>query len=296
MANTGALGSPDQQADQNSLAQPTSGGLSPLASLGASLVSSPNSTNEIAGYLLGQYAPQLSAYGTQAAVASGQAGEVGPMTQLAAGELGSNEQFTLANALLGMQGIGLQSQGLSSQMGTAAAQQGIEQSQFGVQQTQFPEQLQQAALQNANALRGLSDQGAISGTLGTQGYGRSVATQGAEYGWQQADIFRNQQLSQLAQQSEQVGYGGQQEQLANQMSQLGVAAQGQGLSATQAQAQLGFGLQQLGYQGQDSLMQYLNQVATAEGGQAQQLAGIGSQAALIGGLGSTFLSGVGGIP
>jgi hypothetical protein len=292
MPNTGALGSQDQRAYQTAqqagpmTAAPQPGGISPVSNVTAGLLASPDWQSQISGYLAGQAGPGLAQSGLAATLGSAQLGMVGPQLGVSEAELGSNEGYTLANALLGYEGIGLQSQGLASQASTAAQQQGIEQAQYGIQQGQYPEEMQKAALANENAVKGMQDQGAIGGTLNTQGYKRAQATQGAEYGWQQADIFRSQQLAQLGQQAEQVGYGGQQEQFANQRQQLELAAQGQGLSAQQAQAQYGFGLQQLGVSA--SPEQYLSAIANAQGGEAQQLAAIGSQASLIGGLGPNF--------
>ena len=298
MANTGALGGADQRAAARSASvNPTVGtgpgqanpsGYGSIADVANNALASGNWGTSAVGSLLGQAAPQLAQYGTQGALASYQMGQVVPETGLQSQEMQSQGQYSAANALLNYQGLGLQSQALGSSAETAAAQQGIEQSQYGIQQGQYPEQLQQAALQNANAQRGLTDQGAISGTLNTTGQKRAQETQAAQYNWQQADIYRQQQLSQLAQQSQQVGYGGQQEQIANQMQQLGIAGQQQGLSAQQAQNQMNFGLQQLGYQGQDAVMQYAAQVAAAQAGEAQTLAGVGSAAGMISGLGAAI--------
>lgn len=284
MANTGALGSPDQRAYQNSL--------SPVSSTTAGLLANPSWQSQISGYLSGQAAPSLAQGGLASALGSAQLGMVGPQLGVSQAELASNQGYSLANALLGYEGIGLQSQGLASQASTAAAQQGVEQAEYGVQSGQYPEQMQEAALANANAVKNMQDQGAIGGTLGTQGYARQQATQAAQYGWQQADIYRAQQLAALGQQSEQLGYQGQQNQFGNQQAQLALAAQGEGLSAQQAQTQFGFGLQQLGIQA--SPEQYLSAIANAQGGAAQSLAALGSQASLIGGLGPNFLGNIGG--
>jgi hypothetical protein len=289
MANTGALGSPDQRAAQTA---PASGGtataLSPYAGATAANIANPNWQNQIAGYLQGQAGQGIAGAGLQGALASQQLGMVGPQTQLSTAEAQNQGGYSLANALLGYQGTQLQSQGLAQQASTAAGQQGIEESQFGVQQTQYPEQLQQAALANANATRGITDQGAISGTLNTTGQARQQATQAASYGWQQADIFRNQQLSQLGQQSEQLGFAGQESGIANQQQQLALAAKGQGLSAQQAQDQLAFGLQQLGISAQGDVLGFMQQGAQAQGSEAQQYAAALSQAGMIGGLGPNF--------
>lgn len=284
MANTGAAGSPDQKAAASSATA-----LSPLSGATSNLLSSPNWQNQVSGYLAGQAAPAVAQQGLAGALGSAQLGMVGPQLGVSEGELGNAQSYDLANALLGYEGTGLQSQGLAQQASTAAAQQGTEEAEYGLQQGEFPEQSAEAALQNQNAVIGNRDSAAVGGTLNTQGYGRTQATQASEYGWQQADIFRNQQLSALGQQSEEQGYEGQESSIANQRQQLGLAAQGQGLSAQQATAQYGFGLQQLGINA--SPEQYLSTISNAQGGEAQQLAALGSQASLIGGLGPNFIGG-----
>ena len=193
-----------------------------------------------------------------------------------------------ANAALGFQGTQLQSQGLAQQASTAGQQQGLEEAQYGIQQGQYPEQQAQAALANKNAVINARDQAAVGGTLNTTGYQRGQATQAAQYGWQQADIFRNQQLAQLGQQGEQVGFQGQESQIANQRQQLALAAQGQGLTEQQAQDQLAFGMQQAGISATGDIYGYAQQAAAAQGGAAQTYAGALSQASLIGGLGPAF--------
>jgi hypothetical protein len=290
MANTGALGSPDQKAAQQT-PQPASSAaaLSPFSGTTASLLASPNWQNEISGYLAGQAAPTAAQGALSGSVASGELGLVGPQEGVSAGELQNSTGYDLANALLGQEGLGLQSQGLASQASTAAKQQGVEEAQYGVQSTQYPEQQAEAALANQNAVISNRDSAAIGGTTDTTSAKRTASTQAAQYGWQQADIYRNQQLAQLGQQSEEQGYGGQEEQFANQRQQLALAAQGEGLTAQQAQSQLGFGLQQLGVNA--SPEQYLSTIANAQGSEASTLAGVGSQAALIGGLGANFLGG-----
>lgn len=303
MANYGQAGTADQRAGQTAAApaagvnaaynqgvanQGNANALSPYANATASNIANPNWQNQIAGYLQGQAGQGIAGAGLQGALASQQLGMVGPQTQLSAAEAQNQSGYSLADALLGYQGTQLQSQGLAQQASTAAAQQGIEEGQYGVSQTQYPEQLQQAALANANAVRGNQDAAAVGGTLNTTGYQREKGTQAAQYGWQQADIFRQQQLAALGQQSEQAGFAGQESGIANQQQQLALAAKGQGLSAQQAQDQLGFGLQQLGISAQGDVLGYMQQAAQAQGSEAQQYAAALSQAGMIGGLGPNF--------
>jgi hypothetical protein len=277
MPNTGALGSPQQPAP------------SPLTGTTAGLLTG---GNPLLGYIAGGAGPSVAGPNLSAALGQQQLGMSGVNAGVGAAELQSGLGFDLSNALLGYQGIGLQSQGLAAQAGTSAQQQGLEEAQYGVQSGQYPEEAQKAALSNALAVSGQQDTGAITGTINTQGYKRQQAAQGAEYGWQQADIFRQQQLADLGQQSEEAGYAGQQEQIANQRQQLELAAQGQGISTQQLIAQFGFGLNQLGVQSTPE--QYLSTIAGAQGQSAQALSAAGSQAALIGGLGANATSYLGG--
>ncbi len=285
MANTGALGTPGAT---QSTPGPTSAppNLNSMISSLVGAIGSGNAGTSVGGATAGAASSSYAGY-----LLSGLLGEQGmaggaAQAGVSAAELGAGTSYDLSNALLNYQGLGLQEQGLATQMGTSAKQQGIEEAGYGVQQGQYPEQMQQAALQNALAVSGLQRQGAISGTTLTTGHKEQQAAQGAEYGWQQADIFRNQQLAQLAQQSEEAGYGGQQAGFANQRQQLELAAKSQGLNAQQAYSQLGFGLNQLGIS--SSPEQYLSSIQQAEGGAAQTMQAALSQAALYGGLPAGF--------
>lgn len=279
--NTGAVGAP---AAAPAVAAPAAGpAASPTTAAASGLLTSPNWQNQVAGLLAGGAGPTEAQAGLGAALGTAGLAMTPAQEGVSAAELGNNAGYGLASALLGYEGIGLQSQGLASQAATAGKQQGLEEAGFGVQQTAFPEQQAEATLANERAQRGLADQGAISGTLNTEGHGRDVAAQSAQYGWNMADIYRNQRLSELGQQSEEVGFKGQEESIANARAQLGLSAQGQGLSAQQVTDQLKFGLGQLGVS--SSPEQYLASIANAQSGEAQALAGVGSAGALIGGLG-----------
>jgi hypothetical protein len=261
-----------------------------LSSIFGQSGASGNLSQELFSYLLGGAAPGIAGSGLSAQLGASQMGLAGPALGVSSANAQVGEGYNLANALLGYEGIGLQSQGLASQAGTAAAQQGIEQGQYGVSQTQYPEQAQEATAQYGQARQQLLSQTAASGSSNAPGANTAQNLQQAQYGWNMADIYRNQQLAALGQQSEQVGYQGQQAQFANQQQQLGLAAQGQGLSAQQGISQFAFGLQQLGVQAEPE--QFLQGIANPQSQQAQQVAALGSQAALIGGLGPNFLAGI----
>jgi len=279
------------------------GAVDPMTDFYSKMMSSGNPSEEMFGYLIAQYLQGSAQAGLGGTMAQAQMAMTGPQLGVAQTEMATNTGYDLANMLLGRQSLGLQQSQLGTEQAASAAQQGIERQQyglgqqaFGVQQTQYPEQYAEAALANKNAVQQLQQQGAIGGTLLTEGSKQRFATQAAQYGWQNADIYRNQLLSQLSnrqtqlgQASEEVGYGAQQAGYATQAKQLALQAKGQGLAADQAMSQLGFGLQQLGYQGDPT--QFLSQIAQAQGSQAQQYAGIASQAGLLGGMGPIRLGG-----
>jgi hypothetical protein len=259
--------------------------IAPSTGAAGNLLSSPSWQSQVAGYLSGAYSSAEAQSVLGAGLGSAQLGLIAPQLGVSSAELENQAGYSLAAAALGYQGTGLQSQALAEQAGTAAAQQGLEQGMFGISMTQYPEQQAEATQQFQLQQQALQDQAAGAGTTSTQGAQRAIAANQAQYGWNMADIYRNQQLAALGQQSEQVGYGGQQALTANQQQQLSLAAQQQGLDVQQVYNQLGFGLQQLGVQA--SPESYLATIANAQAGGAQQLAALGYTGGLIGGLGTS---------
>ena len=193
------------------------------------------------------------------------------------------EQLAAQQYGVTQQGLGLQQKNLNYQLplaeqaaaGQAAAQgatntvgarqaQGTLKEQYGYQTGMLTNQGKQAALSEQGTQQGLQQQGAQNALT------------------QQSD-FIQQQLGQLGQQSQAIGYGGQQAQYANQLAQLGVQSQQQGLSAQQAQSQLGFGLGQLGIQSASDLAGFYGQAEQADAGAAAaQTAAIGQAGAATG--------------
>lgn len=293
MATTGQptyppqYGPPTTPAPQMGPPVPAAPAATPTTAASSGLLASPSFQSQIAGYLSGQYAPAEAQYGLAGALGSAQLGTAGQALGVQSSELENTTGYDFANALLGYENTGLQSQALASQGGVAAAQQGLTTGEYGISATQYPEQQAEAKQQFQTAQQGQQDAGAASGTTNTQGQKTAESNLASQYGWQQADIYRQQQLAALGQQSSQVAFGGTEEQIANAQQQLGLSAQGQGLSAQQASDQLKFGLQSLGVSAEPE--QYLAAIANAEGSGAQQLSALGSQAALIGGLGPNFL-------
>ena len=270
--------------------QAPSYGAAPATQSAANLQGSPTWQKQVSGLLLGQSAGQLGQYALEGAVGE-QALGLSPYT-LAVQEqnLTAQQGYSFADSLLGYQGLGLSSEGLASQTQTSAGQQALEQAAYGVTSQKYGQESQQAALQYATQKRQLQSHGAATGTTNTAGQATQMGVQAQEYAWQQATIYRQQQLAQLNQQSEELGYGTKQKQFTLGQQQLQLTAQKQGIGVQQAQEQLAFGLQQLGVKATPASL--LQQIATAEEGGATTIRGLVSQASLIGGLGPQF--GIGG--
>jgi hypothetical protein len=206
-----------------------------------------------------------------------------------------NAQYGLEQLGIGGEQIGLSQQDNAAQQALLGLETGLQRQEYGISSTQFPEQYAQAALQNKLAVRGLSEQQAQSGVQGSAGQEQAVQAQSQQYGWQQQDIARNQQLAQLSQQ----GTEGQQNYdvgaLARAKQNLGLAAQANGISEQQLLSQWQQGLAQTGNQALGSIDQLYSQYLSGAGQGASTLGGILGQAALFGGLGgvSTLFGGTG---
>ena len=114
-------------------------------------------------------------------------------------EAGANSGFDLAQALFSAnKWIGLQEQGPRRPAKDRRAATGHRAVRgYGVQATQYPEQQAEAALANQNAVIANRDSAAIGGVTDTTSTKRTASTQAQQYGWQQADIYRAQQLAAL---------------------------------------------------------------------------------------------------
>lgn len=252
MANTGQAGSTDQQALLNQLS--------------------------------GTVAPQTAETGIQNTLGNDQLGLVGPELQ---------DQTAYNNAMAGYNQAGLQNQaagigisglGLQQQGAQNAAQQGYEQQGYALQQGQYPEQSAEAALAYQNTMMQTAGGQAIGGTQNTVGGKEQVATNAANYGYQQEDINRAQQLSALGQQSEESGYGYSQQQLQNAQSQLSLSAQANGLSEDQLMTMLNYGNTQAGVGAQQDIISLLSQQGE------NSLSGLGTAGAALSSIG--FASGL----
>jgi hypothetical protein len=208
-------------------------------------------------------------------VAADQAGYALDYQQLAS--LGDQQQQAdaYAQAMSGFKGselqiagqkIGLQQTGLQEQMAASAAQQGIEQKQYGLQQTQYPEQYAEAALNYMTSQRGLQGQLAANGVLNSGGSTIQQTNLAQNFAWQNQDIALAQGLSQLGQQSEQIGYNAQQQQQQLAQQNLTYAAQANGLSEQELNEQLNYQLAQNKQSGIQSAGQLLGQMGNLAAG------------------------------
>jgi hypothetical protein len=233
------------------------------------------SQNPLISALIGQEAPAIAQYGQQYAAAEGQLGA------LPAGQAVQNALLQGSTNLQGAQlqnqaaGNVLQQQNVAQQLGIAGGQNQLAQQLAGIQQGQLNYNLPIAQAQ-ARA------QGAISGTLGTQGYQQKYGQIGEQYQVSSAEL-----ANQLAGQN--LSYQGQQLSSANQIAQLQNTAKSLGISEQQLQNQLSAGTfqiaQQTGQQ-QDTLMQ---QATQALAGQAQGQGALLSNIGAITGLGPQAL-------
>ncbi len=215
----------------------------------------PNATQNLASTLLSGAEPTIASSQLQYNLGAQQQGLVN--TNLAETNAYNQAMTGYQQGSLGIsnQQIGLQKTGLQEQGQQAAAQQGFEQQGYNIQQGQYPEQQAEAALAYQNALRSTQGGQAISGTQNTVGGRADVSTLAQNYGFQQQDINRAQQLSQLGQQSELSGYGYSQEQLQNAQKNLGLSAQANGISQQQLYTMLGYQNQQAGLSAQGQSQQ-----------------------------------------
>lgn len=223
--------------------------------------------------------PQTSLSQLQANLSQAQLGLVGPEAQMQTTYNQAMAGYQGQNLGLTEQGTALQGQALDQRAAQQAAQQGYEQQGYALQQTQYPEQQAQAALAYQNSLRNMQGSQAIGGTQNTVGGRADVATLGQNYAWQQQDIARNQQLSQIGQAAEVSGYGYSQQQIQNARQQLALSAKANGLSEQQLMTMLQYGKSQVGAGAAQDVISILS-------GQAQNIAGnisnIGAIEALTG--------------
>jgi hypothetical protein len=237
---------------------------------------SPNSLQNILGQVEAGNAPQMGLYNLQAALAGNQYNLNTQQYNLSSNQLEQQAANQLAQLGISGQQIGLQGQGLQAQAGLLGTTTGLEQQEYGLQQQQYPEQLAEAALNYKNNRQNLLGNLAATGATNTVGSRNQQNLLSQNYAWQQADINRAQQESQL----QQKGTTAQQQysaaEIARQQQNLKLVAQQNGLSIQEVQQQLGYGLAQAGLDYQQNLPQLLNSLAgiyTGELSTAEQSAG-----------------------
>jgi hypothetical protein len=216
--------------------------------------------------LLSQVQPALDA--NNAAYAGYASQLQGLPGQLAQTDAYQQAMAGFQQASLGIEGqkLGLQGESLGIQNQANQQQQGIEQRQYGLQQTQYPEQYAEAAFNYGQNSKQLQGSLAANGTLNSGSSGTQQNALAQNYAWQQQDIGRAQGLSQLSQQSEQIGYGAQQAESGIAQQNLSLMAQQNGLSEQQVAEQLQYGLAQNQQSGITSTNQLLAQMGNLAAG------------------------------
>ena len=257
-----------------------------------------NSTNplqNILGQLEGATAPQQGLSELQTALAGNQynlnTAQYGlTNTNLEQQAANQEAQLGISNEQLGIQG-----QGLQAQAGLLGTTTGLEQQEYGLQQQQYPEQLAEAALNYGSNQQSLTGNLAASGATNTVGAKTQENLLNTNYGYQQADINRAQQESQLQQQ----GTTAQQQysagDLARQQQNLALVAESNGLSQQEVAQQLGYGLAQSGLDYQQNLPQLLNSLSGIYAGELGTAEGAAGELGLLGGtsLSPSQVSGIG---
>jgi hypothetical protein len=234
-------------------------------------------TNPLITAAIGQEQPAINQYSQQYAQA--EAGLAG----LGASQTYQDTLLQQSTDLQGqqltnqLQGNQLQSQNVAQQLGIAQGQNQLQNQLAGVQQGQLSYNLGLAQDQARS-------QGAISGTLNTQGYQQKQGQLQEAY-----DVSSAELQNQLAGQN--LTFKGQQLSSANQQAQLANTAAALGISQQQLQNQLSSGLAQIGVQTGQTGEQLLSQASQAQAGEAQGMGAILSTIGAVTGGGPQMFTG-----
>jgi hypothetical protein len=234
-------------------------------------------TNPLFSAIEGAEAPSIAQYQQQFGAAEAGITSLPASLQLQGAQLQQTTGLQgeqLQNQLAGNQ---LEQQNVSQQLDIQGQQYGLQQKLAGIQQGQLDYNL---GIQQRN----LRDQGAISGTLNTTGYGRQQGQLGEQYQVSSAEL-----ANQL--QGQGVTFHGEQLAAANQQAQLRNTAAGLGISQQQLQAQLASGMTQIGIQGQQTQDQFMAQASQAAAGEAQGYGAVLSNIGALTGLGPQGFTG-----
>ena len=267
--------------------------------------SSSDAKRQLQGLFAGGVAGQVAGTNLSVQELLAQIGMIAPELNTQDQQALSQEGYGEANALLGMEQLGLQGQGLQAQEGLLNTQYGIQQktlqgqeqlagTQYGLSQQDIAAQRAQQGISYGNQVSGTQNQLASSGALNSQGSKQAQGTNAAENTLAQMGITRQQQ-------GEQAAYGFQKEQfgleqqgeaaqqayslgdIARGEQGLGLAAQANGLSVQQLINQTQYGMGQAGYQASQQEGGLYGQVGQAIGQGAQYSAGAIGYSALLGG-------------
>lgn len=234
-----------------------------------------NDERSLLGQLSGAAAPATAGAQVQYNLGQDQLGQVNTDLSQSTAYNKAMEGYQSQNLDLSNAGLGISQTGLTEQGQNTAAQQGIEEQQYGLQQGTFPEQSAEAALAYQNTMMNTAGSQAIGGTANTVGGRANVATNAANYGFQQEDIARSAAQSALGQQGEEAGATYTQEQLANAQKNLDLSGKANGISGQQMLTMLNYGNTQAGEGAQQDIISLLSQQgANATGGLTNEGAAI----------------------
>jgi hypothetical protein len=264
-------------------AAPSTATPSPSGSIGAinTDLASSNPTTQAYGVIAAGQAQGIAGSGLSMAQLMGEAGLVGVSNAQETQYNTESLENSLSGASLDQAGNAIQQVGAAAQGAQTAAQQGFTTGEYDVSKGQYPEQLQEAALQNQNAQKTLADQGAISGTLNTQGQKAAETTQQAQYGWQQEDIGRSAQLAALGQQSGLSATAYSEGDIARTEQNLQLAAAANGLSVEQMKDQFVQGQNQQNTGSSATLDQLYTQYLGQQSSAVSDVAQTGATAGLL---------------
>jgi hypothetical protein len=244
-----------------------------------SLLNSANPSSQAAGVAAAGQAPGIAQSGLTMQQLLSEIGLTVPSTQEQLASSALNTTYGLEQAGIGQNQNQISQAQLANQAAGLSTQQGFTTAEYNLNQQQYPEQLAEAALQNKQATLQLNAQQATTGTSLTQGGKLAQSAQKQQYGWQQQDINRAQQLAGLQQQAGLAGTQTSMSDIALSQQNLEQAAAANGISVKQMLAQYQQGAQQLGQNANQSLDQLYTQYLSQQGSQVQ---GLGTAAGEIG--------------
>ena len=245
------------------------------------LLNSSNPGANAAGVAAGGQAISVGQSGLTMQQLLSEIGLTGPSAQESLASSGLDTLYGLEQAGIGENQLGIQQSQLANQAAGLNTQQGFTTAEYNLNQQQYPEQQAQAALANKQATLALNAKQATTGTSLTEGGKLDQSALKQQYGWQQQDINRAQQLSGLQQQAGLAGTKQSLSDIALSQQNLEQTAAANGISVKQLLAQFQQGAQQLGFSSQQGLDQLYTQYLGQQGSQVTSLGTAAGQGELL---------------